>query len=138
MAVKNGTISISTRGNGDVVNITDELNRFVTKSGISDGTLTVFVPGSTASITTIEYEPGLVKDIPRVLEHLIPYGDKYYHHDTWHDDNGSSHVQAAILGPSLSIPCVNGYLTLGTWQQVVCVDSDTRSRKRELILQIVY
>jgi secondary thiamine-phosphate synthase enzyme len=93
---------------------------------------------STAGITTIEYEDGLKKDMAIGLERLFPYEGLYHHHDTWHDDNGSSHLQAAVLGPSLSVPVVKGDLTLGTWQQVVLVDCDTRPRNREIVVQIIY
>ena len=97
-------LEIDSRGNRDIIDITPHLVEFLNKNTIENGLLTVFVPGSTAGISTIEFEPGLKKDLDLFLERIIPYSQKYYHHDTWHDDNGSSHVQAAMIGPSLSIP----------------------------------
>jgi secondary thiamine-phosphate synthase enzyme len=137
MAVHTEYITVSTRGKRDLVDITGSLTRVLEKLDVRDGIITVFVPGSTAAVTTIEYEPGLVRDIDAFLDRLVPYGDRYYHHETWHDDNGSSHIQAAMLGPSLTIPIVNGALTLGTWQQVVLVDCDTRPRDRKLVVQVI-
>ena len=130
-------IEINSMGNRDIIDITPQLIKFLNTNNIENGLLTIFVPGSTAGITTIEFEPGLKKDLDLFLEKIIPYAQKYYHHDTWHDDNGSSHIQAAIIGPSLSIPFLNKELTLGTWQQVVLVDCDTRARKRKVIIQIL-
>lgn len=138
MAVATDFIQVSTKGNRDVVDITGHVARIIQVKGINDGALTVFVPGSTAAVITIECEPGLKRDIDIFLEKLIPYGETYHHHDTWHDDNGSSHLQAALLGASLTVPIVNGSMTLGTWQQIVLVDCDTRPRDRKLVVQIVY
>jgi len=137
MAVKTDYIAVSTRGNRDVIDLTSELRKIIGRSGISDGIATVFSPGSTAGITTIEHEPGLKKDIDIFLERLVPYGAHYHHHDTWHDDNGSAHLQAALIGPSVTVPVVRGELSLGTWQQVVLIDCDTRPRKREIVVQLV-
>ena len=131
------SISLSTKGRRDVLDITPELSDLVRKHGIESGAVVVFVPGSTAALTTIEYEPGLKKDVEEFLDRIIPYGERYHHHDTWHDDNGSSHLQAAMLGPSITIPVVDGKLTLGTWQQVVLVDCDTRPRNRQLVVQML-
>ncbi len=133
-----GYISQSTRGNRDMIDLTPGIRTFVAENGASDGIVTVFAPGSTAAITTVEFEPGLKKDIDQFLNRLIPYGEKYHHHDTWNDDNGSSHIQAAIIGPSVTIPLVNGELSLGTWQQVVLIDCDTRPRNRKIVVQITY
>ena len=138
MPAYTGHISVNSKGKNDIIDLTKDVNEIITESGVKNGIVTVFVPGSTASITTIEYETGLKKDIPNFLEKIAPYNDKYHHHATWNDDNGSSHIQAAFLGPSCTIPLVNGAMTLGTWQQIVLIDSDTRSRKRELVVQLVY
>ncbi len=132
------TITINTQGHGDIIDITHHVREIVSTHAIADGIVCLFVPGSTAAITTIEYEPGLKKDIQIFLEKLIPRHAHYYHHDTWHDDNGSSHVRAAMIGPSITVPVVKGELTLGTWQQIVLIECDTRGRKRRIIVQIVY
>jgi len=131
------SISVSTKGRRDVLDITPDLSAIVKKHGVESGIVVVFVPGSTAALTTIEYEPGLKKDIDVYLDRLFPYGEPYHHHETWHDDNGSSHLQAAMLGPSITIPVVDGNLTLGTWQQVVLIDCDTRPRNRQLVVQML-
>ena len=138
MAHATGYINVSTKGRGDIIDITPEAAGIAADNKISNGILCVFAPGSTAAITTIEYEPGLKKDIPLFLERIIPYSAHYHHHDTWHDDNGSSHIQAAMIGPSLSVPIVDGALTLGTWQQIVLIECDTRPRNRRLVVQIIY
>jgi secondary thiamine-phosphate synthase enzyme len=130
-------IEISTRGQGDTQDITDRVAGAVEKSGLAAGTVTVFVVGSTAGLTTIEFEPGAVADFNRVMERLAPRRAEYEHHLRWGDDNGSSHVRAALLGPSLSVPFVDRRLTLGTWQQIVLVEFDTRPRKRELVVQVL-
>lgn len=135
--VKTETLKIKTKGNCDVVNITEQVGAAVTKSGISNATVTVFNVGSTAGITTTEYEPGLVNyDIKAAFEKIAPENGRYEHEETWHDDNGHSHVRASLLGPSLSVPVVDGQLTLGTWQQIILVDFDTRARTRTVICQI--
>jgi len=135
--VKTETLKIKTKGNCDVVNITEQVGAAVAKSGISNATVTVFNVGSTAGITTTEYEPGLVNyDIKAAFEKIAPENGRYEHEETWHDDNGHSHVRASLLGPSLSVPVVDGQLTLGTWQQIILVDFDTRARTRTVICQI--
>jgi len=135
--VKTEKIQIKTRGNCDVVNLTEQVGAVVSKWGLRDGTVTVFNVGSTAGITTTEYEPGLVNyDIAAAFEKIAPANGRYEHEETWHDDNGHSHVRASLLGPSLSVPVVDGRLTLGTWQQIILVDFDTRSRTRTVICQI--
>ncbi|PIV69956.1 MAG: secondary thiamine-phosphate synthase enzyme [Euryarchaeota archaeon CG01_land_8_20_14_3_00_38_12] len=131
------TISVSTKGETDIINITDDVSKIVEKSGMKNGIGCVFVPGSTGAITTIEYEPGLLQDLPKALERLFPKNIEYKHHETWHDGNGHSHVRASIIGPSLAVPIKNGKLILGTWQQIVFVELDVRKRKREIIVQIV-
>jgi len=130
-------IPISTHGNGHTVNITPEVERAVREAGIKNGIVALFVPGSTAGLTTIEFEPGAVADLGRVFERLAPVGAEYEHHLRWHDDNGHSHVRAALLGPSITVPVVSGSLTLGTWQQIVLIDFDTRPRHREVIAQVM-
>lgn len=138
MTVKTDYLEISTKGGRDVVDITPEISTIIQKHGVTRGVAVVFVPGSTAALTTIEYEPGLVEDIARFLERILPYGDRYSHHDTWHDDNGAAHLQSALIGPSLSIPVVDGRPVLGTWQQVVLIDCDTRPRTRRLVVQLLW
>ena len=120
-----------------IADITPEVKDFVRNSGVSEGAVLVFNVGSTGAVTTIEYEPGLKKDFPRIMDRIAPYGEHYEHHKTWGDDNGSSHVKAAIVGPSLVVPFKNGELLLGTWQQIVVVNFDTRKRERRVILQIL-
>lgn len=136
MSVKTNTVQISTRGMSDVVDLTGQVLTLVRQSGIVDGTATVFVPGSTAGVTTIEFESGVVGDLKEAFERLIPQTIRYGHDARWGDGNGFSHVRASLLGPSLTIPFSNGKLLLGTWQQIVLVDFDNRSRDREVIVQI--
>jgi secondary thiamine-phosphate synthase enzyme len=138
MPVKTDYISVSTQGNREITDLTPRLREIVRHIGPADGIAVVFAPGSTAGVTTVEFEPGLQKDIDLFLERIIPYGGQYHHHETWHDDNGSSHLQAAMIGPSVAIPVIQGKPALGTWQQVVLIDCDTRPRSREVIVQVVY
>lgn len=135
--VKTERHEFSTKGQGDATDITDLVARAVEGSGLLNGVATVFVVGSTASVTTIEFEPGAIADLNAVFEKIAPRGGNYRHHLRWGDDNGSSHVRAALMGPSLTVPFVNGTLTLGTWQQIMLLECDTRPRKREVVLQIV-
>jgi secondary thiamine-phosphate synthase enzyme len=136
--VKTQEITIRTKGDCEVVNITGQVADAVAQSQIKDGIVTAFNVGSTAGITTTEYEPGLVNhDIKAAFEKLAPANARYEHEETWHDDNGHSHVRATMLGPSLSVPIVDGRLTLGTWQQIILVDFDTRPRTRTVICQII-
>ena len=130
-------ISVASRGNTDIIDITGECSDIVRSSGVSSGILTVFNPGSTGSLTTVEYESNLVKDIKEALEVIAPAGKDYHHGKTWHDDNGSSHVRATLMGPSVTVPFVDKELTLGTWQQIVFCDFDTRPRKRKLVVQLI-
>ncbi len=120
-----------------MVDLTEEIKRFVKESKVNDGAVLVFSVGSTGAITTIEYEPGLKKDFPAIMEKIAPYNYPYEHHKTWSDDNGSSHVKASIVGPSVLIPFKNKELMLGTWQQVVLINFDTRKRRRKVVLQIL-
>lgn len=138
MPVKTDYIAVSTKGKRDVTDLTPRLREIVREMDFADGIAVVFAPGSTAGITTVEFEPGLKKDIDLFLDRIIPYGARYHHHETWHDDNGSSHLQAALIGPSISVPVVQGEPVLGTWQQVVLIDCDTRPRNREIVVQVVY
>ena len=137
MTVKTFSLSLSTRGNADVHDLTRELARLVAESGLTSGTLTVFCPSSTSGLTTVEYEPGAVADLKRMFEELVPSGRDYQHNATWDDGNGHSHMRASLLGPSLTIPFVEKKLTLGTWQQIIYVDFDIRPRQRELVVQMV-
>ena len=129
--------ALQTRGHCDVKDVTSSVSEALTSSGLQEGQATVFVAGSTAGVTTVEFEPGLVKDLNEFFQKIIPEGPDYHHHDTWGDDNGSSHVRAALLKPSLTIPFVQSKLLLGTWQQVVVIDFDTRPRNRDVIVQLV-
>jgi secondary thiamine-phosphate synthase enzyme len=137
MTVACKRIQISTDGHGDTINVTSDIAREVGNSGINSGTVTVFIPGSTAGITTMEFEPGLMADIKDMWERVVPSNQSYEHNKAWGDDNGYSHVRASLLGPSITIPFINKRLTLGTWQQIVIIDFDARSRSREIILQIM-
>lgn len=131
------TITIETCGNGDTLDITELVKTRVAQSGLSNGVVTLFMVGSTAGLTTLEFEPGAVADLQATLERVAPRNTPYRHHLRWGDDNGHSHVRAALLGPSLSVPFVGGRLTLGTWQQIILVDFDTRPRRREVVVQIL-
>jgi secondary thiamine-phosphate synthase enzyme len=128
---------IKTGGQGDAHDITDDVRRAIVEGGVSNGIVTVFVVGSTAGITTIEFEPGAIADLNRLFERLAPRGGDYQHHLRWGDDNGSSHVRAALLGPSITVPVTDSTLALGTWQQIMLLEFDTRAREREVIIQIV-
>jgi secondary thiamine-phosphate synthase enzyme len=137
MAVVSGSINLETRGEGDTHDLTSRVQRAVGDSGLESGTVNVFVPGSTAGVTTIEYEPGVVADLGDVFEEVAPRGRAWKHEEAWHDGNGHSHVRAAMLGPSMTVPFTNGQLVLGTWQQIVLVDFDNRSRSRRIHLQMI-
>ncbi len=136
--VETQELKIKTQGNCDVINITDKVVAAVTRSGLTAGTVTVFNVGSTAGITTTEYEPGLADyDLKAAFEKIAPENARYEHEETWHDDNGHAHVRATLLGPSMSVPVVEGRMTLGTWQQIILIDFDTRPRTRTVICQMV-
>ena len=131
-------LSIKTRGECQVLDLTPQVDKALAAGKIRDGLVTVFVVGSTAGITTTEYEPGLVNhDLATLFEKLAPADGCYVHEQTWHDDNGHAHVRASLLGPSITVPLVQGRLTLGTWQQVVLIDFDTGPRNREIVVQVV-
>jgi secondary thiamine-phosphate synthase enzyme len=127
----------ATRGQGDTHDITEDVAAVVADSKCAAGIATVFVVGSTAGVTTIEYEPGAVADLNRLFEDVAPRAADYRHHLRWGDDNGSSHVRAALLGPSLTVPFAAGALALGTWQQIMLIEFDTRPRRREIVVQVV-
>jgi len=136
--VKTEHIEVKTRGNCHVLNITEEVGRAVAGSGLTAGVVTLLNVGSTAGLTTTEFEPGLARhDLKAAFERIAPEAGRYEHENTWHDDNGHSHVRASLLGPSLAVPFVDGRLTLGTWQQIILVDFDTRSRTRTVVCQIM-
>ena len=137
MKVVSDTIKLQTEGEGDMIDMTSQLSNIVKESKIKNGTVTIFVLGSTAAVTTIEYESGLIHDFPVMLSRLVPKDIEYEHDNTWHDGNGHSHVRSSLIGPSITIPIIHGKLTLGTWQQVVLLEMDTRSRNRTVILQIM-
>jgi secondary thiamine-phosphate synthase enzyme len=130
-------IEISTKGHSDIVDVTSKVRELLNRHTYKEGQLTVFVSGSTAGVTTIEYEPGLLKDIPEALDKIAPEGIRYHHDDTWGDGNGNAHVRAALIGASFTVPFVAGEMLLGTWQQIVVVDCDNRSRKRRVTVQII-
>ncbi len=135
--VKTATISLSTRGNADMHDITDEVAAAIQRSGLHNGTVTLFCPSSTSGLTTIEYESGALADLRRVFDEIVPPNREYAHDARWHDGNGHSHVRAALLGASLTVPFSEGRMLLGTWQQIIHVDFDNRSRQREIVLQIM-
>ena len=138
MAVETHEFEIETQGDTQILNLTDHVVQFVNAERISEGLVTIFVVGSTAGITTTEFEPGLVDhDLKAAFEHLAPEDARYRHEETWHDDNGHSHVQASLVGPSLTVPLVNRRLQLGTWQQIVLIDFDTRPRTRRIVVQVI-
>lgn len=129
-------LSLKTSGDTDIIDITSQVSKKVTESGITEGQILLFVPGSTASVTTIEHESGVVRDLKEAVERLVPEGIFYRHDARWGDGNGYAHVRAALLGPSLTVPLVNGCLVLGTWQQIVLVDFDNRPRDRKILVHI--
>jgi len=135
--IETKTLVFKTKSGTDIIDITKEVSEEIKKSKINSGMVSVFVTGSTASISTIEYESNLLKDMKRALERIAPEGGDYEHHKTWGDDNGSAHVRATLMKPGITIPFKDKKLFLGTWQQVVLLDFDTRDRKREIVLQII-
>jgi secondary thiamine-phosphate synthase enzyme len=137
MPVKTGSIQFNTRGHADIVNITEQVAAIVSESGFNDGVVTLFTPSSTSALTTIEYEAGCLTDLRRLFDEIVNTKREYAHDARWGDMNGYSHVRAALLGASISVPFVGGFLTLGTWQQIIFVDFDNRPRQRELVAQII-
>jgi len=137
MVVYYDEINVKTKGEVDIIDITNDIQDKISKSNITKGIACVFVPGSTGTLTTIEYEPGLMKDFPVALEKIAPKKQYYRHHETWHDDNGHSHVRASLMGPSITLPIKDGKLIHGTWQQIVFVELDTKNRNRDLVIEII-
>ncbi|HLE15201.1 MAG TPA: secondary thiamine-phosphate synthase enzyme YjbQ [Anaerolineales bacterium] len=137
MAVYTTTINFATKGNTDILDITDQISSAVNSSGINDGIVTVFAPSSTSGITTLEYESGCLSDLRRLFDELVDPERHYAHNARWGDGNGHSHIRSALLGASFTVPFVNKRLTLGTWQQIIYVDFDNRPRHRELVVQLI-
>ncbi len=137
LGVSTRYLNFPTKGDGDIINITNEVSGAISKSKLTGGVVTVFVPGATGAVTTIEYESGLVSDFKAMLERIAPQGIEYMHNLKWGDGNGHSHIRASLLGPSLSVPFAGGTMMLGTWQQIIFIDLDNHPRDRELIVQIV-
>ncbi len=137
MAVVPLSIKFQTEGNADVIDITDDVSQAVRKSGLSDGIITIFCSSSTSALTTIEYESGCISDLKRLFNEIVDPNRDYAHNARWGDGNGHSHVRAALLGASFSVPFVDKNLTLGTWQQIVYLDFDNRPRQRSLVLQLI-
>ena len=137
MKIQHGEISVHTSASTDIVDITEEARKFAETTGIESGLFTAAVPGSTASITTIEYESGVVEDLKRAVEELVPSNRKYAHDARWGDGNGYSHVRAALIKPSLTVPVIDGEISLGTWQQLVLLDFDNKPRKRKITFSIL-
>lgn len=137
MLVKNFELLVETSAGTDILNLTDQVQERLRLSGVQNGLLVVFVPGSTAALTTIEYESGVLRDLVRAIEKLAPMADNYEHDLRWGDGNGYSHVRAALLKPSLGIPVMDGSLSLGTWQQIVLLDFDNRPRERRVVVQVM-
>ena len=136
MKIENSQLALKTTGGTDILDITAEVSEKINKAGINDGQALIFVPGSTASLSTIEYESGVVEDLREAIERIAPQGSYYRHNERWGDGNGYSHVRAALMGPSLTVPVINGSLALGTWQQIVLLDFDNRPRTRKILVQI--
>jgi secondary thiamine-phosphate synthase enzyme len=137
MPIKTETINLNTQGNADIQDITGQVTQAVEASGLQDGVVTVFTPSSTSGLTTIEYESGCVSDLRRLFDEIVDPARHYAHNARWGDGNGHSHVRAALLGASFSVPFSNRRLILGTWQQIIFIDFDNRQRRRELVLQIM-
>jgi len=129
-------IDVETHGDGQVLDLTDRVVEKVSEHGLQEGQVLIFVSGATAAVTTLEYEPGLVRDLPEFFDRIVPKDLPYHHEATWHDGNGHSHVRASLLGPSLTVPVAGGNLLLGTWQQIVLVDFDNRRRRRRIVVQL--
>ena len=137
MPVITRTITVSSNGENDMIDITHRIDEAIKATMLQDGIVAIFVSGSTAAVTTIEYEPGLRKDFPKMLARIAPSEIEYEHDNTWHDANGHSHVRASLIGPSLTVPFKNKGLLLGTWQQIVLLEMDTRPRDRKIVLQMI-
>jgi secondary thiamine-phosphate synthase enzyme len=134
--VKTYSFVVETKGFNEMIDITSQVESILNESPFNEGSILIFAPGSTAGITTIEYEPGLLKDYPKFFEKIIPMSETYQHNETWHDGNGFSHVRASLQGASFTVPFVDKQMLLGTWQQIILVDFDNRPRHRKIIVQI--
>ncbi|MCJ7572449.1 MAG: secondary thiamine-phosphate synthase enzyme YjbQ [Candidatus Thermoplasmatota archaeon] len=137
MAIYNSEISLKSKGENDIIDITEDVQNVVSNSGLKEGLCNLFVVGSTATISTMEYDNGLIHDFPKILDKIAPKNQEYKHHLTWHDDNGRSHCKATLMGASFTLPFQNGRIIHGTWQQIVFIELDTRSRNRNLVVQLV-
>ncbi|MEM2924545.1 MAG: secondary thiamine-phosphate synthase enzyme YjbQ [Methanocellales archaeon] len=137
MTVINTFIALSTKGNADIIDITSQVDGIVKSSKIKNGLVTIFVPGSTGALTTIEYESGAIEDLRRAIERIAPENIEYKHNLKWGDGNGHSHIRAALLGPSIAVPVIESKMALGTWQQIVFIDFDNRPRNRKIAVQII-
>lgn len=137
MSIINEKFSVHTKGNTDIIDITRQVQNCVYKHNLPSGVVYVYVAGSTVSITNIEYEPGLLKDLPEALDRIAPVNKEYHHDETWHDGNGYAHIRASIVGNSTMVPLIEGALQLGQWQQIVLVDFDNKARTRTVYVQII-
>jgi secondary thiamine-phosphate synthase enzyme len=137
MSVLSLSLELQTTGNGDIHDLTPTIQQAVQQSELKDGTVTIFCPSATSGLTTLEYESGCIQDLQRLFDEIISPNREYAHNARWGDGNGHSHIRAALLGPSLTIPFIDQKLTLGTWQQIIFVDFDTRSRRRNLVIQLI-
>lgn len=135
MIIQTKKVGMKTCGFNDIINLTDHARDFIRENDFSEGQLLIFIAGATAAISTIEYEPGLIKDLPEMLDRIAPMNKRYHHDDTWHDGNGYAHLRSALMGPSLIIPVINGKPDLGTWQQIILIDFDNRPRTRSVTFQ---
>ncbi len=135
--IKTEEIRFDSQGDGEILDLTSQIAEKIESSGLNSGTVTVFTPSATSAITTIEYEPGLLQDLPEFFQKIIPAEVSYKHDLTWHDGNGYAHLRAALVGPDITVPFVAGKMTLGTWQQIVFLDFDNRARNRKVIVQII-
>ena len=136
MAIVTDSFRLSTKGDDHILDVTEKVQEILARHGFEEGQVLVFVGGSTAGITTMEYEPGLVLDLPAAFEKIAPRGGHYHHEEAWHDGNGHAHLRASLIGPSLTVPFRKGKLLLGTWQQIVVVDFDNRPRQRDIVVQL--
>jgi len=137
MSVLSLSLELQTIGNGDIHDLTPAVQQAVQQSELKDGTVTIFCPSATSGLTTLEYESGCIQDLQRLFDEIISPNREYAHNARWGDGNGHSHIRAALLGPSLTVPFIDKILTLGTWQQIIFVDFDTRSRRRNLVIQLI-
>lgn len=137
MKIFTENINVNTKGNCDIVDLTSQVADLLNKCKLKEGNATIFVVGSTASISTIEYELGLKKDLHQILDNLIPQNQRYHHHDTWGDYNGHAHIRSTLIGCSKTIPFVNGELLIGTWQQIILIDFDDKPRVRKVVVQLI-